>query len=527
MTVYYGMRYLTASEFYQYCSDLNVSVNPLSDLQRFEMDRVLLPAARVMKPVEYVTERERVDTESRTYGQPLADWQELEGLFDSRLDPQNRSDEDLWHPFDRGLKRKNRFLYRPGENEFKPWSSYWVGGAAVEHYYHYWQVYQVYAIQKLYPIYARHFWFLENLKDEVKERASYYTPQPLGAIVTLNGNLQYFDALSFYMQLRENERRISFRPNHQTADDLIKHYKVQIKRHADNVLGEYGFTTPQFYQFLFYLLDLRSEYERDEHAKLAEEVTKDLQSIVGLLATVSEQSLQEVAEEAGRKTGPLVTKEIRALDENLEIRDYAASTFARVMNDYNGEFPQFNISPAEIDDLLKFIDSTELLIIPYTIFDTDKALNSGKPVHKTVIYTGIKNLATGLEDLLREIAKRIPAPSGSTDDLGNLINMVFKQWSADFWKERDRIQNKTKPKATPDFIRNITDAYTDPSFKLITHGESIRVFLIAYWARNFTGHFYTLENDLYNGLSGRVVTSLYYAFLYAWKHAVDKKWPLI
>ena len=191
------------------------------------------------------------------------------------------------------------------------------------------------------------------------------------------------------------------------------------------------------------------------------------------------------------------------------------------MNDYNKGFPGFNISITEIDGLLKFIEASGLFIIPYAIFDTDEALNNPRAFRRTSLYMGMKNLTTGLECLIREIAKKIPNATGSIKTLDSLIQMVFSEWHKDFQRERGR---KPIPKQPSDFIRNIINIHNDPFLDQQTHGGIIRVFLTAYWARNLTAHHYTLEDELYGDLYSKVYRAIYYAMLYTWKYAMQKGW---
>jgi len=111
----YGRRYLTAKEFSEYCSGLNVELSSLGfhELQLYEREGLLLPMARVIQHPEYVIKRWQLDQQPETYGQNLPEWNELERLLYG-----TRS--DLWHLFDREFERGNKFLSRPTNNAFRP-----------------------------------------------------------------------------------------------------------------------------------------------------------------------------------------------------------------------------------------------------------------------------------------------------------------------------------------------------------------------------------------------------------------------
>lgn len=543
----WGRRYLTGDEFSSYCSALNIRLRPFNgELELYEREGVLLPVARVIKPDEYVIERKKAEQQPEGFWKSLPEWDELERLsyshqIDRRIDPSKMTDADLCHPFDREFERHNRFLIRPRAGDFKPWKSFRVrvGGATEDgyevetavHYYHYWQAHQVYAIQKKYPIFAKHAGVFKYLKDSARDKMKYLWPRAGDAVSTLNRKALYFDALSFYIEMYTAEESRTFaaipasKGIKQLNDEEFELYRSSLAGHAKFVLQRYGLTTSQLWQVLVDVLNLRNEYQRDERAKLANELEKDLVFLARFIAGVTGQSFDGITEEVGKRSTFWIKQEFRHLDRAVQVLDYARDTFQRLMTDYNSEFPGHNISVTEIQGLLKFIEASGLFIIPYTMFDTDEALNNPRAFRRTSLYMGMKNLTTGLECLMREIAKRIPNATGSMDTLGGLINTVFKEWSGEFWKERDKRQGE-KPTKPSEFISNISDVYNDSGLDERIHGHIIGAFLMAYWARNLTHHHYTLEDDLYSDLYGRVYRAAYYAMFYTWKYATQKGWVI-
>jgi len=539
----YGRRYLTANEFSSYCSDLNVHLRPFnSELELYEKEDVLLPVARVIKPEEYVIERKKLEQLPEVFSQRLPEWDELERLLysyetDLRIDPSKMTGVDLCHPFDREFEHHNRFLIRPTLGDFKPWKSFRVrigekagDGYKAEtavHYYHHWQVYQVYAIQKKYPVFAKHPEVFNCLNNSARDKMNHLWPCASDAVSTFNGKALYFDALSFYIKMYMAEELRTFaaisasKGIKQLNEEQLKSYQSRLKDHAMFVFQRYDLTISHLYQFLVEVLILRNEYQRDEHTKLANELEKDVVFLARFIAGVTKKSFDKIAEEVGKRS--IFKQEFRHINRAIQVLDYARVTFKRLMRDYNKVFPGFNISVTEIDGLLKFIEESGLFIIPYTIFDTDEALNNPRAFRKTSLYMGMKNLTTGLECLIREIAKKIPNSTGSMESLGKLIQRVFSVWHGDFERERGK---RPKPKQPCTFIQNIMDVYTDSLLDQQIQGHIIRVFLIAYWARNLTAHHYTLEDDLYGNLYGRVYTAIYYAMLYTWKYAVQNGWVI-
>ena len=543
----YGRRYLTASQFSSYCTALNVHLRAFnSELELYEREGVLLPVARVIKPDEYLIERKKVSQEPEGFSQSLPEWDELERLLygykiDRRTDRCKTTDAELWHPFDREFEHHNRYLIRPTPGDFKAWKTLRVrigetteNGYEVEtavHYYHYWQAYQVCAIQEKYPIFAKHSEVFKYFKDSARDRINHLWPRASDAVSTLNRKASYFDALSFYIEMyaAEESRTFTAIPARagikQLNDEEFERYRSRQTDHATFVLQRYGLTSSQLCQVLVDVLNLRNKYQRDERAKLANELEKDVAFLASFIAGVTDQSLDEITEEVGKRSTFGIKQEFRHLDKAVQVLDYARDTFERLMGDYNKEFPGFNISITEIDELLKFIEAKGLFIIPYTMFDTDEALNNPRAFRRTSLYVGMKNLTTGLECLIREIAKKLPHPTRSMDTFGSLINTVFKEWCGELWKEGKKAKYR-KPTKPSEFISNITDVYADSTLDQQIHGHTIRVFLTAYWARNLTAHHYTLEDDLYGDLYGRVYRSTCHAIFYTWTYATQKGWVI-
>jgi hypothetical protein len=498
----YGGRYLSAREFSDYCSGLNVELSSLGfpELQLYEREGLLLPMARVIQPPEYVIKRWQLDQQPETYGQNLPEWNELERLLYG-----TRS--DLWHLFDREFERGNRFLSRPTDNAFSPWGSFYaevelasgdtVRLSSAEHYYHYWQVHQAYEIQRKYPVFAKYNWVLQNLKDEAKKEAYFLKPPDSTPIATLYGRAKYFDALSFYIELYNNEEERAFAAVPVTdgfkklSDEQSAHYQSQLIGHAKFVYGRYSLSVEGLYGFLVHVLNLQTRYEDDDHTKLANELENDIVFLAKFIAGLTGQSFSELEEEIGKRASSWTRKQFRHLDKALEVQDYAREAFERLMGEYNERFPGFAISATDISRLLRFLDDKGLFIIPYAIFDIDRALNNRRPFLRTLLYGGLRNLTTGLECFLREIANTVPSSTVDTSKLYQLIITMFGEWGKTFDVEhqaKNRIHRH-------DAISYIADVYTDPNLD-----EPVRVFLIARQVRNLVAHQYILEHELYYGL---------------------------
>ncbi len=527
-------RYLTAQEFTSYCSKLNVELMAFDrELELYEKDGVLFPVARMLMPDEYVVKRYELDLYSDSFGQEIPNFPELERLLYSPTILEYINDRNLWHHIDREFEKTNLFLARPAEEQYEPWQDYRVMvredpklfKKSAKHYYHYYQVYQVYAIQKKYPIYAKHYSLLQNVKDEYTEFTKHLTPQNGNQIAAMHGNLICFEALSFFIEIYENEHHRTFDPIPENSgiktlnDQQFMQYKNRLEKHAKFILKKFELTDDDIYKFLLYLLNLHENYKRSEHLKLANELLVDIQYLITFIAFSTNLSFNDIEIEINQRDPSIWTKQkFRHLDEALEVYDYARETFERLMKDYNTKVDtSFNVSPNDIEKLLKFIEKQGIFIIPFAIYDIDKILNGSRPFYSTSLYIGLSNLTTGLESYLREIANRSNLRKDTElNTLHRLITNIFK----DDWGNRFNQEHSVRKNTLGnDPFLYLTDVYTDPNLD-----EVIKAFLIAYRSRNFIAHNFTLEQDLYHTWYGIIYTAICNALFYSWIYATKNNW---
>lgn len=535
----YRRRYLTASDFSSYCKELNLELRTLSqsssnaELEMYERDQILFPAARIVKADEYVVKRYELDQKTETHGTKIPEWYELERLLHRRPILDNNANSELWHPFDWEFERNNSFLFRPKEQQFKPWGEYRAKVKAsefgsmrktAEHYYHYFQVHQIYAIQRRFPVYAKQNWLIENVNENLRDRAKHLTPNKDSLSITLEGHFDSFNALSFYITLYDNEQdrifeNIPEQDGVKTLDNQqYTHYTSQIKAHAQFILGKFDLNTDKLYEFLFYLLKLHNEYERNEYLKLANELYIDIQYLISFIQNIVDLSINEIEKEVDQRSHSYWTREFRHLDKAVKLYDYAKGTFERLLTEYNAKFPNLTISATDIENLIDFIETHGLFIIPYAIFDMDEALNDSRPFQSTSLYTNLSNLTTGFENYLREIAN-----IASQSNIGNLHKIIAGMfpWGNDFNTMHETnitLYGKDDPFS---YFPYLEDVYTDPN---LDTNEALRTFLIAYRTRNMIAHNYTLDHKLYYAWYSVIYISVCQAILYAWVNATNNGW---
>lgn len=527
----YGQRFLTASQFSSYCNSLNVRLLPFDEeLEIYEKNGVMLPVARLIKPEEYLSKRNKLDIDPKTYGQRLIEWGDIERILHGP-ELETSADFDLWSNLDLEFKQGNKFLIKPTKDKYQKWNSYKakvfnsINGDllvnSAEHYYHYYQVHQVYAIQKKYPVFAQHNWFIENLNENAKFDKDYFLPRQEDATSTLSGNLFFYDALSFFIELYLNERRRTFAQVREEYgvktlnEKQFEDYQNRIKQLSLFVLDKFDLKNEHFYKFLLFALELHNQYEKEEKSRLANDLMVDIQCAKIFLSNISGLSDIDIEKEI-RGRNPTLVKKFRHSDKALEIQDYTRETFLRLRADYNNKFPTASISTQEIENLLDFINRKGLFIVPYSIFDIDETLNSERPFRNNSLYIGLTNLSIGIENFLRELANIANSYHGTKVTVDNFFSLISMfSWYKDFEQQHQIRKGK---------YGNDTFAYLDDVIKSPRTTNEIKLFAISLCARNLLAHKYILDQYLYYEWYGKIYTSICEAFLYSWIYASQRKW---
>lgn len=527
----YGQRFLTARQFSSYCESVNVRLLPSNEeLERYEKYGAIFPAARLIKPEEYLSERRKLDNNPQTYGQKLSGWDEIERiLYSSKRDIEDKF--DLWNNLDAEFELGNKFLIKPLKDEYKKWNSYKVNIShpqlgnmivdSAEHYYHYYQVHQVYAVQKKYPVFAKNYWFIANLKENIQIDKSYFLPSEDDVSSTLSGNLPFYEALSFFIELYINERHITFDSVQEEYgvrtlnDTLLQDYQKRIKQLALFVFDKFELKTEHFYNFLLFALELHNTYQEDEKSKLANDLMADMQYATIFLANVSELHDKDIEKEIQNRN-PTLVKKFRYSDRTLEIRDYAKEAFGRLSLNYNNNFSDMEISSEAIDRLLTFMDEKGLFIAPYSIFDIDKTLNTDETFRANSLYVGLSGLLIGFESFLREIANKANNSHNESikiENLDLLIRTMFS-WGKNFQSAHEKLSSLKENK-----FEYLERVHTSLDIDLV-----IRNFLIVRHARNKILHNYTLDQFLYQIWYSKIYLAICESFFYSWIYASQRKW---
>jgi hypothetical protein len=546
----HGTRYLSASEFTTYCQYLKMPLSGFdAELQLYERENVVVPVARVITPAEFIL---YMESEGVVFPRPkAADRDKLRRLIDDM--PKHSAKlrgKDLWHSFDREFEVGNQFLILPDPSEFVPWQDLcvWVDKdtdaercvSNVDHYYHYWQAYQIYQIREHYPCFSHYSGMIRRFKEYAQteyERAiaDSHWPRADDISVSLGGFVRCFDALSFYVTLAKSERNRAFanvprRGGYKQLEGAeLKRLRRHMRYHAIFVMKRYFLSETDCFNFLVYLLNLRHDCEKSEHFKIASELRKDIRSLTEFMHLALGKSFDKIADELDTRDHYWERRWFLSLDRLASALRYTESALGRVLDKYNVLIPQQQITKLELASLVKFIDKRQLYIVPTTIHDTEKAYNEDEFFDITSFYIAMKNLATGLECFLREIAivaRRVNTAATLDALLQNLFaSAKGATWYLTFATERSDKSKYPTPSVLGDLINNTRSVMADKSLERHPDGTIIKQFLIVYWVRNFTSHQYKISPEiLYGEVRAAIFTAMYYAFLYSWRVAKQNKW---
>lgn len=543
----YGVRYLTADDFVKYCAELKVDTDQ-RELEYYEKVGIMLPVARVVYPEEYIKHKALWFVGVNKELPKEAEWPDVQRLFDRNLTAEqytDLTDEELIDSFDREMG-KNPHLVRPTLENYKPWDSYDISvtygdglkstQSIAEHHYSHWQVHQLNLIQQ-YPDLYKNKILLDHISDETKQRIYRpYAPNP-NVLRNFNGQAGMFDLLSFWITVYERERKRAFastQPKHQVKHLDEKQYQVyldRLKSDAEFAQTRYGVTVNELYKFLYQLLQMRSDYQKKERYKLAEELRNDVIFLAHLIELLTDNDWEDVADELGKRFTFWTRQDFRYLDFLIKERDKArdiliifAKKYNDVLKDHNISVAKLTFSANDVDDLLNYCKREGFTVLFTSlsgmIATEEEYSEKFRPVTR---YTNLKNALTALEFLLRDLALISGNPPNRLT-LNPVINAVMKN---EIWLPL--FQQKTRKGLTSagneaEFLTKLSQLLNDPDLVQSEDTFWARVFLIASLARNLTVHNFPTEEWFYGEFFGEMLEAGIFAILYSWQLAKMSGW---
>jgi hypothetical protein len=305
-------------------------------------------------------------------------WTKIHKLLNRTNFPIFTKDDGV-HFFDKQLG-KNKYLVRPIEAPFKDWRCYKViagkiGNSNVKqdtakHYYHYWQVYQVIEIQRYLDFCCK--MTLSDNSDYLQKKSYpiyYHIPFPRKKVSDGDylGVNDEFDALSFFVRVSNRKEIQAFEKGRPIGGGYKRLSTRQSnalervqKKVAEKTCVRYGLDNDRLWRFLRFILELHENYEKQEKAKLAKEMSQDVLHCMRLIMLKTGLSSLEVSKKIGRVGGYFKDYlEIIFPNKLEQAKEKASPTIESFLKDYNSAFPSNTIGQDSIERLLAFCEKNE------------------------------------------------------------------------------------------------------------------------------------------------------------------------
>ncbi len=543
----YGNPYLSLNAFINYCNALKVRVGE-HEMEHYEREGVMLPRARVIQSPEYARYRHAMirdfdDNSPRVRRPHDADAYEQLHAYPARtLDA-------FVHPFDRAPESSPHFE-RPAPGSFRPWMSYRVQvrpGSdlyvnAAEHYYAYWQVHQLHHLQQ-FPDYFYNHSLLVALPEDY--RRTHGLPRGPGDenLRTFCGRAADYDALAAFILGHDRITTRAFSAAVEVHQVIRlnasqgRRFSARMSHLALLIAQRYQLRRDDLYDFLRFLRGLRHHYEEADRARLAREVDRDIQHQLQFIRWITGEALEQIAENVSAGRPWWVKRDIRHASKVARVTDEARDVLDVFFKGHNETAGQTGLqigrplARRDADELLAYCWVNHLDIVPATLSKmgaVDRGHGAFTGWSREDKYTLVKNIATGLEDLLRHVgAKRKPAWAKPRTGLVGVINGVMdsEPWQQFFEDEAKRNGGDMVGfNSESDAYSKLTVLLNDPKYTQSANTFIARNYLVACLARNLTAHTCPADDEFYGSRTGEMLTAIINSLAYTWRIAKRHRW---
>lgn len=525
---HFGKRYLRMRAFINFCEIVGVySVND-EELEEYEQRGLMYPAARLVMPEEYAHAfwLHQYTNAKFEFDESYCQHHELEMTLRFPI-PAERQDEILPHSIDR-MWGVIDGLQKPQEQPYRSWDSYKVTVAGFHpdiatHFYHYWQVYHLYQIRRQEGMYQdRSFQWGESLK--------------YGGIGEL---LSFFDALSYFHHLfdaRFRQMAAASTPNDDgefSFDDQQQRNIEQFSRnYASETLAKYSLNENDLFEALKGMVFLHYRYEKSERQRLAETLKSDIWHMVELVGFVSSMSSEEISDQVGY-VGPGMSRinSIEKLfpDKRKVTRSEAYDMLISFLGKYNGSASTWPVSEQDIDELLSFVENTELAIFEYVLVELNETYFDRTSWFASASFLRLKSLASFPESLMRILIdqsgdqKLIKAKNNPRIGMSKLNELLFQHAYPFIWTEYNSAGHRSAPESSEFqtnagyLITRLNAVSGDDAFLGVTLS-------LATLLRNFTSHHLVENPNLLSGQYVQCVRSILNTVFFIWSDAKHRGW---
>jgi hypothetical protein len=536
---FFGKRYVWLDHFRDLCDALGLRSCSEWELEEYEREGWLFPAARLIVPEAYAQADYVAGTkeliELLNKRETLIPFHNLYQAIKFQIDgPDAQPDddiEDLKHPIDQNWGKVEQLL-RPLDQDFAPWESYrkeievddtslFVDAANT--FYHYWQVYAVYQIRR-------------NEKCMYRDN----TPFPLWRMNRVRGDylglargLEAVSQFGHLLDKRTGRYYARSTPNEDQRVVLTDADQAQLEeflhRDAQVVCQDLGIEEEELYDFLRRLMVLHHSYELSERVKLVKALEVDLWRTVELIGALTGSSSEKVAERAGQVQGFRIPYlEVLFPNRRQQAREKSLRILTNLAQEYNRRASNYAVGGQDLKDLLKFAEEGDLALFEFILVEMNDAFFAVHSWRTAASYLALKSLASLPESLIRTVIEEsagrqtITQPhQTATSDLYNCLCFLLSSRERGVWKayEDHGLTPYRRAEKKAEFSYNLAHLAA-----LVNNSQNAEQYLsanmtLATLLRNFTSHYLPEEPELLQGQYLRSVRAIVATILFVWKTA--------
>jgi hypothetical protein len=534
---YFGQRYLPLDQFTQLCEAVALYGSREAELEAYERNRLLFPAARLVFPGEYARDVHLMEQGAIT---DLVIDEQHEAIhtlnwalkYPMSL-PRPDSPLDQRHAIDRSWGSVQG-LVRPSEEPFRPWAEYVVpmelGGNSYSvptaaHYYAPWQIHQLYLVRRLHSnLYADSLQFRWPPRD---------SPERGEALLW-----SLLDAVSRYRwasNIRRHNLFADMVPNEDnwiTLDTTLQRKLEDFAHHdAAESITFVGLPEVSAFQALRAAIELHLHYDRADHLSLGFALKLDLADGIELIHHAFGKPSDEVADRAG-KAGGYTRNYLELLFPNRrqETRKRVERIIASLAEEHNKKGPVFAMSEVDVNAFLDYTEHTDLALFQYILValnDAHFTLHSWQAAEE---FLWLKSLASFPESLAKAAilnsgdATAITSyQSARNPGMGTLNKIAFEGSQKDVWDKYVAAAHR-EARTVGEFATNVAHLIG----LVVTAGDEVTYLgsslSLATLIRNFTSHLLVDEPTLLRGQYVRCVRAILSTTFLYWKVAQLKRW---
>jgi len=529
---FFGKRYLKSSDFISLCDLVGLKSVSDDELEEYEKNKLLFPAARIIMPDDYAFgfwESQHTSKRVFIFDDKYIEFNDLDWAL--RFPNHNETPKNYLHPIDNNWGLEG--LQKPSENEFVPWDNFYIQvkidnntfkEPSATHYYHYWQIYELFEARKLF----RKMYKDNNYLVQFRE-FNHSNSEDLNHL---------FDALSFFQTNFIYYQKEFLRERTPNDDGIIildkpeqKRFSNCIKLFALETINRFKLSDEQLFLFLRKIMELYSCYENSERTKLSHTLKKDIWNLTEFIQYVTGMDTLEISKRAGRIS--IFLKDYLELlfpNRRLQAREESTNFINHYIKEYNKICTTMKINEIDIENFFNYSEIVNISWFEYVITELNKEFHKFSSWHHTITFIYLKMLASLPETLMRIIIQdksddqtKQKLENNPKAGMGKLIEFIFCDSKSNilhfynkypFWNAKNKRQ----------FLTNLSK-YNNKITMINSEFEFIGANLaLATLIRNFSSHLVLDDPNLLQGQYVFCIRSLINSICAIWVQCTNNNW---